>query len=276
LNSDVRARVLILVLAGISAPHIWAQPAASTGIAFEAASIRQSKPGDSRRPLMEFLPGGRFRTVNTPFIAILGTAYNVPWQSIESFRIKGVANSMLAERYDIEATADKASISNSAPARSRNRTIRLMLQAVLADRFKLKIIQQTEVMPVYAVTVGSHGSKLEKAQVAPDECSESAPFGGSGCHQFLGGAGRGIRGAAVDMADLALYVSNWSDAPLVDETGLTGLFTVQTEGWSSTPGDDPSRPTLFLIFERLGLKLVRKKTPVDVFVVEHVERPSAN
>jgi len=265
-----------LILAVIGVPATRAQPAVSTSITFEAASIRQSKPGDTRRLMMEFLPGGRFRAANTPFIAILGTAYDIPWQSIETFRIKGVPDSLLTERYDIEATADRASISNSAPVKSRNRTIRLMLQAVLADRFKLQIARRTEVMSVYAITIGQHGSKLEKAKIEPGDCQESAPFGGSGCHQFLGGAGRGIRGAAVDIADLALYVSNWSDAPLIDQTGLTDLFSIQTDGWSTMPSDDPTRPTLFSVFERLGLKLVRKKAPIEVFVVQHVERPSLN
>src|SRR5205814_8464350 len=68
-----------------------------------------------------------------------------------------------------------------------------------------------------------------------------APSGGTGCHQFQGGAGHGIRGCAVDMSDLALYVSNWTDLPVVDQTGLRELYTIQTEGWALL-ADDSSRP----------------------------------
>lgn len=79
------------------------------------------------------------------------------------------------------------------------------------------------------------------------------------------------------MADLALHVSNWSEVPVVDHTGLKGLYAIQTEGWDGNPSaSDSSRPTLDEIFDRLGLKLVRKKSAVEVFVIEHIEKPSEN
>src|SRR5260370_371364 len=127
----------------------------------------------------------------------------------------------------------------------------------------------------YEVAVGAHGTKLERAKFAEQNCTESVPFGGAGCHQFQGGAGRGIRGLAVDMSDLAAYVSNWSDRPVVDQTGLKGLYAVQTEGWTSSDDDLPRR-TLDEVLDRLGLKLVRKKAPLEIFVIEHVEKPSAH
>ena len=150
-----------------------------------------------------------------------------------------------------------------------------MLQAVLADRLKLRIRRDTAEMPVYALVAGSRGLKLEKAKVAEQDCAESAPFGGTGCHQFQGGSGRGISGLAVDMQDLALHASNWSDRPIVDQTGLTGLYAIQTEGWDSS-GEDPSRRTLHEVLDRFGLKLVGKKAPIEILIVEHVERPSDN
>lgn len=70
--------------------------------------------------------------------------------------------------------------------------------------------------------------------------------------------GRGVRGTAVDMSDLALYVSNWSDRPVIDQTGLQGLFIVQTEGWTSS-ADDPSRHTLSEVLEPSGLRLISKE-----------------
>jgi uncharacterized protein (TIGR03435 family) len=131
------------------------------------------------------------------------------------------------------------------------------------------------------LVVATHGPALQKAKIAEQDCLESAPFGtiplsGPGCHQFQGGVGRGLRGDAVDMSDLALYVSNWSDLPVVDRTGLTGLYAIQTEGWSSTYNDDSTRPTLDEVFDRLGLKLVRRKAAVEILVVEHVEKPCDN
>src|SRR5258707_287578 len=89
----------------------------------------------------------------------------------------------------------------------------------LPNRFALR--SETRNMPVYALIVGAHGP-LGKTKIEEQDCTESAPLGG--------GAGRGIRGDAFDMSDSALYVSNWTDRPVVDHTSLKGLFAVQTEG----------------------------------------------
>ena len=250
-------------------------------VRYEAASIKPSKAGGARRLWMEFLPGGRFRSMNTPLLPVLATAYNVPFASIESLRLrmKGVPDWVLGEPYDIEATAGPGSVAAGASAKARNGHIRLMLQSVLADRLQLKIRRNFVEMPIYALTVIAHGPKLTRSTVRAQDCSESAPFGGTACHQFQGGAGRGLRALAIDMADLALYLSGWSERPIVDQTGLSGLYAIQTEGWAdewASPGGDPSRQTLGEMLDQLGLKLIKKRGPVEVYVVEHIERPSGN
>ncbi len=227
---------------------------------------------------MEFLPGGRFRTANMPLFIVVATAYNIPWQSLESLRLRmrNVPDWALAEKYDIEATPERGSASPGATAQARNERIRLMLQSVLADRLKLRMLRETVEMRVYALMTAAHGPKLEKAKIAEQDCTESPVFGGTACHQFMGGVGRGVHGGAVDMLDLALYVSNWTDAPVIDRTGYKGLFSIQTEGWATPLADDPSRPSLAEVLARFDLKLVEKKAPVEVFAIEHIERPSEN
>ena len=132
-------------------------------------------------------------------------------------------------------------------------------------------------MRVYALMTAARGPKLEKSRIAEQDCTESPIFGGTACHHgFIGGAGRGVHGDAVDMDDLALCVSNWADAPVIDQTGYKGLFSIQTEGWATPLNDDPSRPGLAKVLARFDLKLVEKKAPVEVFAVEHIERPSEN
>ncbi len=113
------------------------------------------------------------------------------------------------------------------------------------------------------------------------------------CHHISGGIGRGIHGSAISLADVALMVQNWSDKPVVDKTGLTGLYDVQTDGWApmrprpmgpdgTTPtgGDsgiyDPDRQTLFDVFRQLGLKMESQRAVIDMYVVDHVEKPTAN
>jgi uncharacterized protein (TIGR03435 family) len=140
--------------------------------------------------------------------------------------------------------------------------------------------------------VGKNGPRLEKSKIQEKDClADKAEFGnGATCHSFTGGQGRGLHGQAVNIEDVALYVSNWTDRPVVDKTGLHGLFNVQTDGWLAmragpapppdAKGEDgrllADQPTIFEIFERLGLKLEPQRAPVDMFVIEHVERLMEN
>jgi uncharacterized protein (TIGR03435 family) len=164
-----------------------------------------------------------------------------------------------------------------------------------ADRFHLVIHRETKELPVYAVRVGKGGPKMPKAAVEEKDCAENpkSPDDPAWCHGFQGGMGRGLHGQAVTIADLVLGVEGWTDRPVVDQTGLRGLFNVQTEGWVPMlprplrpPGQppsaedlafaDPARPTLFQIFDRLGLKLEPTKAPLDVYVIDSAEMPAAN
>jgi uncharacterized protein (TIGR03435 family) len=247
---------------------------------YSAASIKPAQTGDRHRPGMEFLPGGRFRLTNMPLFVVLATAYEIPFQSIEALeqRIKGIPDWMLRTPYDVEVIAAEPP-PRDMPAKARNQRIRFMLRSLLADRLNLRMRRETAEMAVYTLMVRSRGVKLERAKVSEQDCAAAAPFGSvdlptPGCHQFLGGRGRGLRGTAVDMADLAAYVSNWSELPVIDETGLSGLYQIQTEGWG--PSENSPDRTLDEVLGRLGLKLVRKKARLEVLVIEHVERPSDN
>jgi len=88
------------------------------------------------------------------------------------------------------------------------------------------------------------------------------------------------------------FVATWSDRLVVDRTGLKDLYRLETEGWvpmrarQIPPGvepsaeqlamADPDRPTLFLVFDRLGLKLEAQKAPIEIYTFEHVEKPTEN
>jgi uncharacterized protein (TIGR03435 family) len=280
LVSVIAAASLLGSFGFLCLPKLRAQSQTPAG--YEVASIKRSHSIDPRSRGIEFPPGGRFQSTGMPFLMVFGIAYNVPTNSIESMRlrVKGMPDWMLTDLYDIEATPEKGSPQESSPT-GRNEGVRRILRSVLADRLKLRVRQDEEEMPVFAIMVGTHGPALQKSKVAEQDCVESAPFSpipppGPGCHQFQGGVGRGIRGDAVDMADLALEASSWSELPVVDQTGLTGLYAIQTEGWRSTSNDDETRPTLEDVFDRLGLKLVRRKAAISILVVEHVEKPSEN
>jgi uncharacterized protein (TIGR03435 family) len=169
-----------------------------------------------------------------------------------------------------------------------------MLQALLADRFKLKIHRETKETPVYALVVGKGGPKLQKGDIEEKDCPEGTPPPALGapvtaCHIINGGRGRGLHSRAVDMSDVVTFIENWTDRPLVDKTGIKGLYHIDTSGWlpmeaglSPVPGtkqdgvDVADLPTIFEVFEKLGLKMESTKDKVDVYVIDHVEKPSEN
>jgi uncharacterized protein (TIGR03435 family) len=87
------------------------------------------------------------------------------------------------------------------------------------------------------------------------------------------------------MDDLAQYIENWTDLPVVNRTAVRGLFAVETEGWTPMrlppppPGNPPAArfddlPTIFTVLRRLGLELKQQETTVPVYTVEHIERPA--
>ncbi len=94
-----------------------------------------------------------------------------------------------------------------------------------------------------------------------------------------------------NLADVANHVENWTNRPLLDKTGIQGLFHIETRPWQSMdagaapppPGakadDGPDLadvPTLFEVFDGLGLKMEARTDKADVYVVDHIEKPSAN
>ncbi len=257
----------------LHSPQLRAQDAAPAK--FEVASVKASKP--SRMPDLSFQtqPGGRLTAVGIPLYLAIEWAYGL---SIQSVRMSGGPEWIHSAQFDIDARAAEGVMPPDLPGRVREARMRPMLQALLAERFKLVVRRENKEIPVYAVTVSKGGLKMES--VDEKDCGPGLP-----CHNFQGGQGRGVHSKAASVEDLIAWVENWSDRPLIDRTGLTGLYKMDTDGWVPMRGpgggneglDDPIRPTLFTVFERqLGLKLESAKAPVETFIIEHVERPTEN
>ena len=156
-------------------------------------------------------------------------------------------------RYDIQAKA-------VAPTTSAQ--LRLMAQAMLADRFQLKVHREMREVPVYFLVAGKKGLKLDVVKAG----------GRGGIESVAEGI---IRGRATT-SDLILVLSRGLDRPILDKTGFTEQFDFRLE-WASNPQPEDTRASLFVaIQEQLGLKLDPQKAPVEVLVIDHVEKPSAN
>jgi uncharacterized protein (TIGR03435 family) len=280
--------------------RIWAiallaaLPALPQEPAFEVASIKQNSSPDFRSMGYHVLPGGRFTATNLPVRLLVSLAYNVPINPSE--RISGLPDWTLEERYDIDAKAPEGALPTGLPDVELKRRTRLMLQKLLADRFKMELQHETRDVTAYVLSVAKDGPKMKRSELDENSCA-SLPKEAQACHQFNGGMGRGLHAKAASTADLAGFIENWTDHPVVDRTGLDGLYVMESEGWTpmrlpppptgnvpnpaprpSGDGDmtDPARPTLFMVLQKLGLDLKQQKAPVEIYVVEHIERPAAN
>ena len=259
---------------------------------FEVASVRPDNSSGNGQ--FQFLSSGRLVIRNVTLSTIVAEAYDLPFQSP---RLTGGPEweHAAGERYDIEAVAPTGAVPPGLPQKAREDKMRLMLQSLLEERFKLKMRRDPKEQPVYLIVVAKNGPKLQKAKMQEKDCPEAgAPSGTpTACHSITGGIGRGIHGDAVSITDVTFFVQNWSDQPVVDKTSLTDLYNIQTDGWAPmrprppSPdgqppqgGDaglaDPDRQTLADLFRQLGLRMESQRAAVDMFFVEHVERPTGN
>ena len=261
---------------------------------FEVASVRLHAAGDQNLVAPAFRVG-RFVSA-APLLYVIAAAYNVP--AMPS-RLTGGPDWLRSvnDSYDIEATAPAGSLPQAMAASARMERARGMVQGLLADRFNLVIHRESRTMPIYSIVAGKGGAKLRKADMAEKDCADESlsPISSPGseslaCHQFSGGRGRGLHGLAVNLDDLANFVQGWTDRPVVNQSGIEGLYKIDTSPWlpielglSSPPAgakqdgaELADLPTIFEVFEKMGLKLEPRTGSVDVYVIDSVARPGAN
>lgn len=262
-------------------------PQSATNPTFEAASVKLHVGGIDRNTLVPptVLPGGRFVS-RFPLALLISWAYRLP---TNQNGMKGIPDWAQGTRaiYDIEATS---ALPPGLSLQARDDRVRAMVQTLLVDHFKLVIRRESKEMPVYALIVAKGGLKLQRADIDEKDCPE-ASLSALGpqttstpmpeiCHAFTGGMGRGLHAKAATMSDLAVFVESWTDRPLLDKTGIQGLYRFETKPW--LPMDampDPSSPqadvqTVFQMFATLGLKMEPQKGVADVYVIVHMENPS--
>ena len=261
-----------------------ALPAVAQSQAFVTIAIQPARSADPRNARMKVLPNGDFIASAVPVIRLLSYAYDVPVNP--SPRLSALPGWTIRDRFDIEAKAPANAIPvNSSDSEARIRT-RQMIRRLLADRFGLAMRVENKTMLVYALTVARGGPKLQRSAFAGKDCaSVTEP---EVCHNFVGGLGHPLNAKAIDMDDLVHYIGNWTDLPVVNRTALSGLFTVNTEGWApmrlpppppnAAPAANPfaGLPTIFTVLGKLGLELKRQEDILPVYTVERIVRPAAN
>ncbi len=259
---------------------LLALPAVAQSQAFEVISIKPARSADPRNMRMRVLPNGDLHATAVPVLLLLHYAYDVPVNP--SPRLSGLPG--WRETYDIEAKAPANAVPAGLPESEKRGRMQKMIRGLLADRFKLVIRVEQKTMPVYALGVASAAPNLQKSTIAEKDCFFDTGTQES-CHTFVAGRGHPLNARAISMDDLAQYIENWTDLPVVNRTALSGLFSVETEGWTPMrlppppPGNPPAArfddlPTIFTVLRKLGLELKQQEATVPVYTVERIERPA--
>jgi uncharacterized protein (TIGR03435 family) len=263
---------------------VLALPPFAESQGFTKITIKPSSSADPRDARVRVLPSGDLIATAVPAIRLLSDAYDVPVNA--SPRLSALPDWTRLERYDIEAEAPANTFPPGLPPSEVRSRIRQMIRELLVDRFRLVMRVENKTMPVYALAVASGGPNLQKSTIAEKDCTFDA--GPEACHSFAGGLGHPLNAKAIDMDDLAHYIGNWTDLPVVNRTALSGLFAVNTEGWvpmrlpppppNATPTPNPfaGLPTIFTVLGKLGLELERQQDILPVYTVERIERPTTD
>jgi uncharacterized protein (TIGR03435 family) len=246
-------RPLLLLLPLLVLPNRDGYGAA--GPEFEVATIKLN----TSTPNVIHIPqsvGGRFHFPFNSLKMLIATAYK-----LKPFEILDGPSWLASNRYDVEAKSSDPNISEA--------DFRLMMQNLLADRFKLKIHKETRELPMFSLVVAKGTSKLRLT-----------PEGGCGampCGVLIPSMTR-MHGGNISMHQLVDALSNLLAAPVVDNTGYTAPFDVQLEFTrEGALVTDDSPPSIFTaIQEQLGLRLEAHKAPAEVLVIDHAEKPSEN
>lgn len=268
-------------------PPISASSGTRSRPTFDAISVKPSNSTDPRGAL-QFQPGGRLVAINIPLRPVFALAYNLSESQGHNIVI-GAPSWFDSKHYNIEAKAD------GDPPREQ---MLLMLQSLFADRFKLIVHHEKRQLPVYALVVtkvGKMGPQL-KRHSNDAECinePQTDPGPGKALQAYCGdyriaaAEGGGLRETAdaITMDRFAASLAQQVDRPVVDRTGLSGIFDLDLQwlpldtqaGSDATASGSPAQPVIFTaIHEQLGLKFEPTRGPVDVLVIDHVEEPAPN
>jgi uncharacterized protein (TIGR03435 family) len=271
-NATQNGQTHVLNLEHVTAENAWRIPEPPKSMAADAVpkfDVVTVKPSDPNRQGKGFTFRGRHAmTFNTNVNDLITFAYG-----LHAKQIVGAPAWFATDKFDIDGVPDVEGQPNS-------KQLKLLFQSVLTDRFKLTFHHDQKELSVYALEVGKSGPKLTETIHNPND-PKNFLFRKLGALMVTNSTMRdfcdGMQSAVMDK-------------PVVDHTGLTARydFTLnwtpdesQFEGMGMkvpSATDDPNAPPVLstAMQEQLGLKFEATKAAADVFVIDHVEKPSAN
>jgi bla regulator protein BlaR1 len=268
----------------------------ASGPTFEVASIKRNNSGDER-VMLRNQPGGRFNATNVTLRMLIRQAYQ-----LQDFQIVGGPSWLNDDHFDIVAKADgTAQDGFAAQMRGGGPTqVQLMIRALLTERFKLVVHNETKDLPIYALILARSDRRLgPELKKSDTDCAALAaarrggpppPPPGPGQPMPCGirmGMGTLVMGGA-SLSQFASSLGMSAGRIVIDKTGLTGPFDLnltwtpdqmaqRPPGAPDLPPIDPNGPSIFTaVQEQLGLKLDSQRGLVEVLVIDKAELPTPN
>lgn len=252
------ARRVVLVLAALAC--VWCvRPTAQTIQdvdpgrlpRFEVASVKPSRAVEHGGGSSGLQPGGRFVMTNGPVRVLINWAY--PTMTRE---IVGAPDWVTYDNYDVEAR-----VGHDLPLAD----LPPLMRSLLADRFKLRAHVETRVRPIYELRVVTDGKLGPDMMPSSVDCESRR-----GACATTGGDGV-IESNGTSIAAFATWLPYRAGRPVIDKTGLAGNYALRLRYSTKAPDDAPALPTA--LREQLGLTLKPVDAPMDVVVIDHIERP---
>ncbi len=301
-NSAGLAALAVLILIGLAiatqcSAQSQTQSASASSRVFEY-DVVSIKPTKSPTRFGRFVntPDGLTATSITVF-ELIQRAYGIQ-AGTDDGRIAGGPTWLMSDHFDVDAKMDNAVAESSQKLSPSDLRIarQQMLQALLASYFKLTISRENRELQRYTLSVAKGGPKLQEA--TPEEVAANAArvAAGRNARELYGSVRGGETFKSFSMTLFVLRLSQLLERPVIDETGLTGLYDFDFIWFTPNAGpapvpvapgadnlqsaipstDDDDESGVIEGAQNLGLKLERGKGPVEVIVVTHVERPPEN
>jgi uncharacterized protein (TIGR03435 family) len=276
-----RASLCVLLLALIPAALACVQ-APPQGKTFDVVSIRQNISNQRRGPMNLTASPDGFHVEGQALQNLLLTAYTTKAGGLFLNNIQNLPDWGQRDRYNVDARISDDDRGAWNDPKNQPAMLEEMLQAMLADRFKLVVHREVKEKPVYELVIAKSGAKF--AETKPDEArpaGQTLPGGGV--------MGQGADGAThmynMSMNLLAALLTSKSDRTVLDKTGLTGRYSLDIRepqqmaapsAGSNGESEDERRPAVADALKSVGLELKSAKDQVELLVIDHVDRPTEN
>ncbi len=248
-----------IALIAIAPLVLWAQTSPAQKRAFEVASIKPNNSGQPRPQGNPFRlsPGGMFIATNVTLVDLIVGVY-----STRRIQMEGGPGWIDSDRFDIVAKADESD-GDIQPGQFRE-----MVRVLLEDRFKLKLHMETKDVSVLALIQGKESPKIKESTRDPREAGAV-------------GSEKGISFQRTTMDGLVNTLSNILRIPVIDRTGIKGVFDFTLNPQEFAPDGAVTASNygdlmVTAVEQQLGFKIERQKAPLDMTIIDHAEKPSEN